>query len=130
MEPMKVTSIDDLKRYSEGAIVELPAFGEGQPFFARLGRPSMMKLMKDGKIPNSLIKQANSLFEHGSASFDTKSESAMADLFELLDVICDSVFLEPTYSQLKAAGVQLTDAQYMFVFTYMQQGVRALESFR
>ena len=31
-----VTSIEELKQYSNGTLVELPCFAEGQPFVARL----------------------------------------------------------------------------------------------
>ena len=32
----EVTSISQLNEYAKGQLVELPSFGEGQPFFARL----------------------------------------------------------------------------------------------
>lgn len=53
------TSIQDLISYSQGQIVKLPDFSEGQPFYARLRRPSMLSLMSNGKIPNSLVITAN-----------------------------------------------------------------------
>ena len=33
-----VTSIEELKQYSNGTVVELPCFAEGQPFVARFQR--------------------------------------------------------------------------------------------
>jgi hypothetical protein len=50
--------------------------------------------------------------------------------FDLFDVMCEASFVEPTYKQIKEAGVELTDEQYMFVFGYAQNGVRQLQSFR
>ena len=35
---LTVTSIEDLKKYARGTIVELPCFAEGQPFVARLNK--------------------------------------------------------------------------------------------
>ena len=32
----KITSIDQLKQYAQGQVIELPAFSEDQPFVARL----------------------------------------------------------------------------------------------
>lgn len=128
MSEMKVTSIQDLQHYAQGTVVELPPFAEGQPFVARLRRPSMMALVKSGKIPNSLLSTANSLFLRGGV--DSSDEASMGQLFDLFDIICESCFLEPTYQQVKDAGIELTDDQYMFIFQFSQEGVKALESFR
>ena len=62
---MKVVDITQLKKYAEGEIVELPEFGEGKPFIAKLRRPSLMALAKNGKIPNGLLETANSLVFSG-----------------------------------------------------------------
>lgn len=127
----KITSIEELKNYAGGNVVNLPAFGEGQPFVAKLKRPSMLALVKSGKIPNSLLTNANKMFESGIAeSFNSANERAMEDMFGVLDVICEASFVEPTYQQIKEAGIELTDEQLMFVFGYAQNGVKQLESFR
>lgn len=130
---LQITSIEQLKNYSNGQIVELPAFGDGQPFVARLRRPSMMTLAKRGKIPNELLNSANSLFERGPQGVMQKSkfdEDTMTELFDIIDVICEASFVEPKYNELKEAGIELTDDQYMFIFNYTQNGVQALNSFR
>lgn len=122
------TSIQDLISYSQGQIVKLPDFSEGQPFYARLRRPSMLSLMSNGKIPNSLVITANRLFN--GKGMDDRNENSMSEVLQLLEVICESAFVEPSYKKLKEAGVHLTDQQYMAVFNYTQEGVKALESFR
>jgi hypothetical protein len=122
------TSIQDLISYSQGQIVKLPDFSEGQPFYARLRRPSMLSLMSNGKIPNSLIITANRLFN--GKGMDDRNENSMSEVLQLLEVICESAFVEPSYKELKEAGVHLTDQQYMAVFNYTQEGVKALEPFR
>ena len=127
----QITSIEALRKYAQGDIVELPPFAEGMPFVARIQRPSLMNLVKQGKIPNSLLKNANELFSSGiDGAFDEDNEAALSQMFEIMDTICEASFLEPTYQQIKEAGVQLTDEQLMFIFNYSQAGVRALESFR
>lgn len=123
----EVTSISQLNEYSKGQLVELPSFGEGQPFFARLRRPSMLALAKSGKIPNSLLATANRMFD---SSLDTKSESMLKDFYMVIETILEAAFVEPTYQEIKDAGVQLSDDQMIFVFNYTQQGVRALDQFR
>lgn len=135
---LKITSLEELKKYNNGDIVELPEFGNGQKFIARLKRPSMLSLMKAGKIPNSLLQSANTLFEKGpngmldtnNVKLDSLSESAMAQMFDIMDIICEASFVEPSYKQLKEAGIELTDEQLLFIFSYSQTGVKQLESFR
>lgn len=123
----EVTSISKLNEYAKGQLVELPSFGEGQPFFARLRRPSMLALAKSGKIPNSLLATANRMFD---SSLDTKNENMLKDFYMVIETILEAAFVEPTYQEIKDAGVQLSDDQMIFVFNYTQQGVRALDQFR
>lgn len=125
---LPITSLESLQEYARGAIVQLPSFSEDQPFVARLRRPSMMALAKSGKIPNSLLNTANSLFM--GEGMDSSNERALKEVLSIVDILCEAAFVEPTYSQLKEAGVELTDEQYMAVFNYTQQGVKALEPFR
>ena len=130
---LQITSIEQLKNYKSGQIVELPPFGDGQPFVARLRRPSMMSLAKRGKIPNELLNSANSLFERGPQGLMQKGkfdDETMTKLFDIIDVICEASFVEPLYKDLKDIGIELTDDQYMFIFNYTQNGVQALDSFR
>lgn len=124
-----VTSLEKLKSYAGGNIVQLPSFAEGQPFVARLKRPSLMALAKQGKIPNALLVKANELFTN-EAGHDPEDENMMAEMFDVLEVMAEATFVEPTYEQIKQAGVELTDEQMMFIFTYGQKGVQALEMFR
>lgn len=127
----KVTSIEDLKAYAQGAIVPLPPFAEGQPFVARLKRPALLGLVKEGKIPNQLLSSASTLFEGGvQGALNIADENAMRNIFEVMDAICEASFVEPTYKELKDNGIALTDEQLMFVFAYSQNGVRQLDSFR
>ena len=123
----EVTSISQLNEYAKGQLVELPSFGEGQPFFARLRRPSMLALAKSGKIPNRLLATANRMFD---SSLDTKNENMLKDFYMVIETILEAAFVEPTYQEIKDAGVQLSDDQMIFVFNYTQQGVRALDQFR
>lgn len=127
---MKVTSIDQLKLMSGGEIVKLPPFIQGQDFYAKLRRPSMLKLVKSGQIPNSLLRTANMLFSGGVDKELDRDDEFMKDMFDLIDVLADAVFVEPSWKELNNAGIELTDEQYMFIFNYTQEGVKALEPFR
>lgn len=132
MENLKITSIEELKNISNGEIVKLPDFDGGHEFIARLKRPSMLDMAKNGDIPNSLLVQANGLFVNGANTLANTSldENMMKDMFEIMDIICEQAFVEPTYKELKEAGIKLTDEQFLFVFSYTQRGVKALENFR
>lgn len=127
---LTVTSIAELKQYANGVLIELPCFAEGQRFVARLKRPSLLGMVKQGKIPNTLLVRANELFVQDGTGFDPDEENMMAQMFDVLELMAEETFVEPTYNELKEAGVQLTDEQMMFIFNYAQQGVKALEPFR
>lgn len=128
-ETEQVTSLEQLKQYVNGNIVRLPDFAEGQPFIAKLKRPSILGMAKQGKIPNSLLVKTNELFVQ-SGSLDTEENSMMQEIYDVIDLIADETFVEPTYKEIKSTGIELTDEQMMFIFNYSQQGVKALESFR
>lgn len=128
-EQLQITSLNYLAEYAKGTIVELPPFAEGQPFIARLRRPSMLGLAKAGKIPNELLSTANRLFA-SNASFNVANDKMLQQTFDVFDAICEACFVEPTYQQIKDSGVELTDDQYIFIFNYSQRGIAALKSFR
>lgn len=121
-----ITSINDLVEFSKGQIVALPPFAEGQKFIARLKRPSMLSLIKSGKIPNSLMSKAQELFE-GSQKYSMKNdENSLNDIFDILEIMADASFANPTYKEIKDAGIVLTDEQLLFIFNYSQEGVKAI----
>lgn len=124
----KVTTISQLKEYAKGQVVELPPFGDGQPFVARLSRPSLLELVKNGSIPNALLNTANSLFLN--KAIGEGKEDLLPEVFQVMEALCRATFLEPTYDQIHECGLTLTDEQILFVFGYTQKGIEALNSFR
>ena len=125
-----VTTLTDLKKYAKGALVELPPFSEDQPFIARIKRPSLSSMVKSGKIPNSLLVKTNELFSNSEDLFDVDNKSMLSEMYDIMELIVKETLIEPSYEEIKEAGVELTDDQIMFLFNYGQQGVKALESFR
>ena len=123
----EVTSLAALSLYAQGQLVELPGFGENQPFFARLRRPAIMGLTKSGKIPNALLSAATELF---TGKQDKNDPVDLSEIVGVVEVICEAAFVEPTYQQIKDIGLELTDEQLMAVFNYSQRGIKALEPFR
>lgn len=128
MQELKITSIEELKKGAASSIVELPPFSEDEKFVARIRRPSLLKLVQHGKIPNELLTTANNLFMSGN-SVNMRDTKVLPKIMDILDIVTDAAFVEPTYQELQEAEIELTDEQYMFIFNYAQKGVRALERF-
>lgn len=122
---LQVTDIQKLIEASSGELVELPPFANGTEFVARLRRPSLMKLAASGKIPNALLGRANSLFVN-QAMEDTDNDEMLSELANVLEIFAEASFVEPKWEQLKQAGVELTDEQYLAVFNYAQVGIQEL----
>lgn len=123
-----ITSFETLKSYSNGHIVKLPDFCDGQPFVAKIRRPSMMKLAKEGKIPNVLLSAANDLF--AGSSMDVDNPDMLKEFGEVCYIICDAALISPTLAEIEKAGVELTDEQMIAIFNYSQAGAKSLETFR
>lgn len=127
---LKLTTLNDLEKYSKGQLVELPPFAEGQPFVARIKRPSMLQMIANGTIPNILLIKAQSLFLEQTEGFDPDDENMMKEMLQILEIVAKESLLEPKYEQIKECGLQLTDDQLMFLYNYSQQGIKILEPFR
>ena len=124
-----ITSISQLSEYAKGQIIRLPGFAPDQPFVARLKRPSMLVLVKNGKIPNSLMETASALFD-GKKKETDDSNNAMGDMYEVLKIVAEASLVSPTMAEIEDAGIELTDEQLIAIFNYSQQGVEGLKSFR
>ena len=124
----EVTSLEALKSYSNGEVVELPAFGNNMPFVARLRKPSMIALAKSGKIPNTLLSSASTLFSDTSG--DKPSDSNISEFYDILVSVAEACLIEPTYKNIVDSGLMLNDAQLMAIFNFSQSEVKELDSFR
>lgn len=127
---LKVTSLHDLQAYSEGKVVKFPDFNEGQPLIARVKRPSLLVLAKQGKIPNTLLGTANELFAKGGGGLDTDNTKLLSDMYEISRIMAEATLIEPSLADIESVGLELTDDQLTAIFNYTQVGVKALEPFR
>ena len=123
---MAVTSLENLKKLSEGQEVELPGWDE-EPFICKLKRPSLLGLVEGGQIPNPLLNAAYILFNGAKTQ---KNVLNLKDQKEILDIVARAAMVEPTYQQLKDIGLELTDLQLLDIYNFTQLGVRSLISFR
>lgn len=129
-EAMNITSVIDLQSYAAGTAVRFPDFAEGQPFVARVRRPSMLVLAKQGKIPNGLLNAAGQLFSKGGSGLDADDDKMLSQMYDICEVVCEATLIQPTLAEIKGAGIELSDDQIMAIFNYTQTGIKALESFR
>lgn len=127
---MNITNLNDLQAYASGVVVRFPDFAEGQPFVARVRRPSMLVLAKQGKIPNSLLTAAGELFAKGGGGMDSDNDKMLSDMYDIMHIICEASLVQPTLKEIESVGLALSDDQMMAIFNYSQAGVKALESFR
>ena len=123
-----VTSISELRALGTVQEVELPGWGAGETVTFKLGRPSLMLMVRDGRIPNRLLSTAQGLFT-GSANA-AGGEHGFQDMIDVMLTIVKATLVEPTYDELGQAGITLTDEQMVAIFQYSQNGPRALERFR
>lgn len=123
---MEVTSLEDLKKSAQGEIVELPPFSEDVPFVAKLRKPSLLGLARRGKIPNTLLSTVEQLFHSRNAI----EKADLNELYDIFTVMAKEALAEPTYQELEAEEIELTDLQLLNIFNYTQMGARALEGFR
>lgn len=129
-QAMHITTVSDLQSYAQGTVVRFPDFGDGQPFVARVRRPSMLVLAKQGKIPNTLLTTAGELFSKGGSGLDADNENMLGDMYGIMEVIATAALIQPSMEEIKSVGLELSDDQMMAIFNYTQTGVKALESFR
>lgn len=127
---MHITTVSDLQQYAAGTIVRFPDFSDGQPFVARVRRPSMLVLAKQGKIPNSLLTAAGELFSKGGGGLDSDNENMLSDMYSIMEIVATAALIQPSMKEIKEAGIELSDDQMMALFSYTQTGVKALEPFR
>ena len=82
------------------------------------------------KIHNELLGKAAKLFNQGGAALEDGSANAMGDAYDIVRVVVDAALVSPTLEEIEGAGLILSDDQMMAIFSYTQEGVRALSRFR
>lgn len=105
--------------------VDLPGWGDGKPWWAKLRRVSLLDLALRDAIPNPLMAAVQSLYTKGTTGDVDLKTSA-----ETMRLMADAVLVEPTLAQLEEAGAVLTDMQLTALYLYGQRGPEALIPFR
>jgi len=128
-EAMHVTPIEELVKYKDGVVIKLPGFVPDVPWYAQIKRPSLMSLAASGKVPNSLMTQATDLFAKGAGAMVGVNNTVIKDVYDVVMIVCEAALVKPSMDELRENGIVLTDEQLMAIFSYTQEGVKALERF-
>ena len=91
-----------------------------------LCRPSLLALAAAGAIANPLLKTARRIFYSGISP----DGGDLAEEGRVLIEIAKAALVTPSFDELKAAGVTLTDEQLVAIFQFTQLGAKALARFR
>ena len=105
--------------------VSIPGWcGEAVEF--ELRRPSVLALAATGAIANPLLKTARRIFYSGISA----DSGDLAEEGRVLLQIARAAMVSPSFDELEAAGVALTDEQLIAIFQFTQLGAKALDRFR
>ena len=106
-------------------VVTLPGWcGDTVEF--ELKRPSILALAAAGAIANPLLKTARKLFYSGVSP----DGGDLAEEGRVVLEIAKAAMVKPTFDELEAAGIELTDEQLIAIFQFTQLGAKALDRFR
>lgn len=125
MKQLKVTTIDEIRQRTAEQVQELPGFGDGEPFVAKLRRVSLLDMAKSGDIPNELLGTVSELYNKGATGV-----KGLADVAKSYHFIAEKSLVEPSYQELTDAGLTLTDSQLLGIYLYSVGGAAALKTFR
>ena len=106
-------------------VVTLPGWcGDTVEF--ELKRPSILALAASGAIANPLMKTARKLFYSGVSP----DGGDLAEEGRVLLEVAKAALVKPSFDELEAAGIELTDEQLIAIFQFTQLGAKALDRFR
>lgn len=122
----EILNIEELTKMAY-SIIEIPGFGAGDTIKVRVKKPSLMKLLSEGSIPNHLLGVATKMVgikdekELNKTAIDESKE--IMNMFELYSEVC---LVEPTYEEFKEI---MTDQQKEHIFNWAMGDVANAETF-
>jgi hypothetical protein len=126
---MNATSFEELKEMARGEVIPLTGFIANKPFNVRVKRVSILGLVQNGTIPNTLLGAANELFYGKNSNKSSGKDADMKELAKIMTLMAESALLEPTADQLKELSLELTDQQVVELFNYTQKGLEGIAKF-
>lgn len=114
-----------LQSIKTSQVVNIPGWC-GDVVEVELKRPSILALAAAGAIPNPLMKTARKLFYSGVSP----DGGDLAEEGRVLLEVAKAALVKPSFDELEAAGIELTDEQLIAIFQFTQLGAKALDRFR
>lgn len=130
---MQITSLEELKQYAEGQVLEFPGFTDDKPFVARIKKYSLMGLATSGKIPNPLMVHAQRIFDNADQAMKGEKQLTTREKNEikaLEDTLLHESLMEPTYQQILDLNIDLSPLQKALIIEASQGETSRLAHFR
>lgn len=130
---IKIASLEDFKKQSEQIVtlVDEDSFGCMYELSVRVKNKSLISLVQQGIIPNSLLTTVQRLQNPNRKKNQSQeiklTEKEFDDYTNALQTVAKSIMIEPTYDEVKD---YLTDNHLSQLFAFVGGGAKALESFR
>jgi hypothetical protein len=122
-EPPRLTTLGEIANVKREETVELPPFHDGTPFVAKLRRPSILRMVELGQIPNPLSTAIDELMSGAK-----ELKSPVKDRAEVLTTIAKAALLDPPWSDELAEVID--SVQLMAIWEFVMYGVNAVLPFR
>lgn len=107
--------------------IVLPGWDVSEPFECKAKRPSIFNMASTGHIPNPLMGAVQKMFSNSEKDADSVPLDQQA---KVMIQIARYALVEPSYDEIEAAGLTLTDEQLMTIYAYAIGGAAVLEPFR
>lgn len=113
-------------------VIEISGFEEGEKIEVRIKPASILNMVINGKLPNSLLAVVQELFNAGTdvSQLDKsgvnaimKDADTLKEIMKVLDEVCKECLVEPTYDEI---GDVLTDIQKSEIMAEAQGNVEAV----
>lgn len=130
---LQTTTLEQLKAIKKTEVVSLGAFDDGTELIAEVQRPYLLDLITSGKIPNSLLTAAMTMFKDGAGTVvkqSVDSVEALQQMVGLMKALAESCLVNPSYANISDCGLRLSQDQLMNILAYVQGGASHLENFR
>lgn len=127
-----VTPLEDMQKMS-AQLIPIPGWAENQEINVRLQKPSLLKLVEEGQIPNELLGLATEIIEKPLANPFVKENPTLEDkkrYDQFLHAIAKATLVEPSYEDIISKVGYFTDDQLSAIFLYVHWGMQGLKLFR
>lgn len=107
--------------------VEISGWNPEERVRVKLKKPSMVNMISNGRVPNPLLGTVSRLLQGDPVELKKADEAETA---VAVRHVVKEALISPSLDELNAAGVELTDDQYMEIYAWVLGGVAGLDRFR